>query len=304
MPYKHRDVLHTRLREFRAQMPSCTPETWQHYSVYVAEAWEIIGPGKDPATVTRAEIAQITLGLRGNANTRGNKLRIIRMFLRFCGNKEALKWRISLTPTPKVGGVFLNEEQVVIGRSAASSLGPLEGLMYSLACDMGLRSVDMCRLTVRNADEFLTSGGSMILGKGKNGGKLAWQKFNRSCREPLLRWLETRSKLVGTSREHPALLVMSKCGRLRSCSRHDTDIVFLRISALTGLKMTPHDGRRTFGHRLHRAGVDLETIATLMRHDNVNTTFKSYIGITQDELADAMDLLVPKTTSQARKPLM
>jgi hypothetical protein len=38
-----------------------------------------------------------------------------------------------------------------------------------------------------------------------------------------------------------------------------------------------------------------------MRYEDPNTTFRSYIGIPQDELADAMDKLVPSTMSQFKK---
>ncbi len=298
MPYKERDAFHRHLGEFKQSLSSCTPNTWRNNKAYMEEAWRIIGAGKDPAAVTRAEIAQITLGVTGNQNTRGVKLRTIRQFLRFCGNKEAQKWRIGLTP--KIGGVFLSEEEVSVGRQAAESIGPLEALMFALAVDMGLRSIDMCRLTMRNANEFLTSDGSMILGKGRNGGKVAWQKFNRSVKESLTRYIELRTKLTGPFPDC-LLITYGLDKKLRPCNGRDTRKAFAEISKRMGRKLCPHDGRRTFGHRLHKVGVDLETIATLMRHENPNTTFRSYIGITQDELADAMDKLVPSTMSQFKK---
>ncbi len=71
------------------------------------------------------------------------------------------------------------------------------------------------------------------------------------------------------------------------------------ISQASGVKFRPRDMRRTFGYRLWEQGVELETIALLMRHDNPNTTFKCYIGVTEDRLAAAMDKLAPKPLSQS-----
>jgi hypothetical protein len=48
--------------------------------------------------------------------------------------------------------------------------------------------------------------------------------------------------------------------------------------------------------------MDLETIATLMRHDTPNTTFKSYIGITRDAQTVATDKLALAAMSQSKKP--
>ncbi len=58
-----------------------------------------------------------------------------------------------------------------------------------------------------------------------------------------------------------------------------------------GLEVNPHDGRETYGNRLRRKKVPLETIATLMRRENIDTTFESYIGYDIDGLGRAQDVL-------------
>ena len=47
-------------------------------------------------------------------------------------------------------------------------------------------------------------------------------------------------------------------------------------------------------------GVELETIALLMRHESPGVTFKCYIGVTQDRPAAAMEGLAPMSTSQSK----
>ena len=297
MPYKERDSLHRHLREFKQSLPSCNDDTWRHYRTWVEEAFSIIGNGKDPCNVTSAEMAQIMLGMVGNQNSKAVKVRIVRQFLRFCGNKAANKWRIGLTLRPKVGGIFLTEIQTARRQEAARKIGPTEALMNALAFDMGLRCVDMCRLTMQNANEFLGSDGSNILGKGRFGGKLAFQKLNRMVREPLVRYLAHREALL-KGKQFPNLFIIDGRNGPRVAKTKDVGTAFDKVSEASGIFANPHDGRRTFGHRLHLAGVPIETIATLMRQENINTAFRSYIGITQDEQSEAMETLALRSMCQ------
>jgi site-specific recombinase XerD len=170
--------------------------------------------------------------------------------------------------------------------------------MSALAYDNGFRCVDMCRLTVQNANEFLASNGSNILGKGRFGGKLAFQKFSPLVRDPLEQYLAHREKLMRGVPALPNLLVMEGRDGIRPCKEKDVESSFHRVSKISGIKANPHDGRRTFGHQLHLAGVPIETIATLMRQESINTAFRSYIGITQDEQTEAMERLALRRMGQ------
>jgi hypothetical protein len=73
---------------------------------------------------------------------------------------------------------------------------------------------------MRYANEFLTSDGSTILGKGGNGGKVAWQKFNRSVKKSLTKYLELRTKLTGP---FPDCLLLTHVldKKLRPCNGRD-----------------------------------------------------------------------------------
>jgi site-specific recombinase XerD len=266
-----------------------------HYRNWNEQAIAVVGL-QDPSKLTKQDLAKITLGLTGGRNSLAVKLRAVRCFLRWCGNKEAMRWRINFTQSPKVGGVFMSESQVAQCRQAAESLGPVHSVIYSLGVDMGLRPVDMCRLTMQNVSEFLSSNGSMIRGKGRNGGKVAYQKANRYARQYLERYLEYRS---GRFRDGP-FLMLKNIQRIRAMDSDDVLVFVNQISQASGVRFKPHDMRRTFGHRLWLQGVELETIALLMRHEKPDVTFKCYIGVTEDRLSAAMDKLAPTPMSQSK----
>ena len=62
----------------------------------------------------------------------------------------------------------------------------------------------------------------------------------------------------------------------------------------------PYKERDAFHRHLRQYLKELETICLLMRHESPGTTFKAYIGVTEDRLAAAMDKLAPKPLSQLR----
>ncbi len=68
-----------------------------------------------------------------------------------------------------------------------------------------------------------------------------------------------------------------------------------------GIEFHPHDGRATYGNRLRKKKVPLETIAKLMRHESPDETFRSYIGYDDEELRQVQDLLVPEAYSQRKE---
>ena len=53
------------------------------------------------------------------------------------------------------------------------------------------------------------------------------------------------------------------------------------MSSKVRIHFRAHDLRRTLGNRLCRRGVDLETIAKILRHEGSTTTLRAYIGVTR-----------------------
>lgn len=290
MPYKLTDPWHSAMRAYRREM-NHYPMTWKRYRSTLNKYGKLLG-WPNPRQVALPTLRGLERSTTDRPSTKAVQLSVLRYFLVWVGNRDAARWRFSYSVVPKSDGVFLDELEVASVRAVAHAKGTLDELLYSLGVDNGLRIVDMERLTFSNAAELVRSGRSMILGKGRNGGKLDHLELNRRTREPLIRWLAERQKLAeGAENTSERLFVRRQGSKLIPLSNRAIYKRLKRLSKAAGIKFNPHDLRRTYGHRLHLAGVPIETIARLMRHSNINQAFRAYIGIKQDELREAQDRL-------------
>lgn len=308
MPYKERGPFHVAMREWLRELrPSeatsdigvITKDTYQEYRAIVLDAGKRLGY-PNPRHIKLAELRVLETKLSGGERTVALRASVFRQFLKHAGCKDALRWKLKArqTGTCKTR-VWLNEHQIALARRSSKEMGVLTELLYSLAVDMGLRAIDCQRLTYRNAEEFLLYGRSMIRGKGRNGGKIAEQLFSEMTREPLMRYLDQRTALCLKMGKSPDTLLIRE---VEQGKRHELKPLEYEgnisnptkeLSARCGFGFHFHDLRATFGNRLYRKKVPIETIAKLMRHDNPNTTFKVYIGVDQDAMRGAMDSLCP-----------
>lgn len=308
MPYKHQGAYHDAIREYLKHLrpPNAQSErgvvrqkTIDEYRGILFEAGRLLG-WPNPRGVTLEEMRSLEPCISGTLErTMAKKLSVIRAFLRYHGNADAMRWRIAKHPAPYRGGVFLNERQVTRLHMEARKLGPLAELVVSLAVDNGLRTVDINRLTMENARDFLDTGESDICGKGRNGGKIALQIFSSYTRPILVRYLEERQEYLRRAGAGSSRLVLKlvtyhqKRPYLASLSKDDYSRIAKELSARIGVSFRFHDLRRTLGHRLHVRGVPIETIAKILRHEDCGQAFRAYIGIDSNEMRTALDSLCP-----------
>jgi integrase len=293
MPYKHRDAWHRQMRDYLKEVgQTSNRDTVTKYRGYLEESGQLLG-FPDPSMVKVQEIRSCESRLRGRENTVCVKAHVLKTFLKWTGNRDAAKWRISHKLRPKVDGVFLSEEQVAYVRAIARSMSMEHELTFSLAVDMGLRCIDMSRLTLANAEEWERSRMSCILGKGRNGGKRADQGLSLITLPLLTMYLERRRELVAKHAESDHLLLFEHRNRLHWMTAKHIGKLMAQLSEQSGIRFRAHDGRRTCGHRMHRAGVPIETVAKVLRHETIDQAFKCYIGIQWDETLNALDRLQP-----------
>jgi integrase len=315
MPYKERTKFHRHQREWlntlrpkEEDLPEnlngiVDSKTIRKYRRYTEEAGKILGY-PNPKDVRLDQMKSLESEMFGIESTIHQKTTMVRAFLQWCGNKDAFKWRISVHQSIYRGGIFLREGPVAKIRTVANDLGLMTEMIYSLGVDNGLRSVDMCNLTVENAEEFLATGESEILGKGRNGGKIELQMLNKITRSLLELWMKVRASMVAiTGTNSPYLLCRVKHRKtgdyLVPMTWDAINWLMRKLSEQAGIAFKTHDLRRTCGNRLWRRGVPIETIAMILRHEDSGTTFKAYIGVQADDMRDAMDKL-----SEASKPDM
>lgn len=228
------------------------------------------------------------------------KMSILRDFLKVSGNQDARRYKLLCSMQPAQDSVFLTEEQIAKCRLNARQRSNVHELIYSWMVDNGLRPVDVERLTMSNARELLDTGESMILGKGRNGGKRAKLVLSPMTRAPLLRFLEARKKMPG-SEQHADLMVHEFQKRTVSMSRTYLWKKVKEIFASIGLDAKCRDLRKTCGNRVYKLTRDVAMSAMILRHSNPGTTFKHYIGADSVEMRDVQARLagkIPESLSQ------
>lgn len=298
MPYKYTDPWHIQLRAYMREIgPTVAKDTVRIYRWRLDVCGKVLGY-PDPRTIALITMRTLENQLPGVEANRSILARTLKTFLEWTGNRDAKRWKVSVKARPKVDGMFLTEEAVATARAAAVALGPLHHLLFSLGVDNGLRTVDMRRLTMQNAWDLGRYHRTMILGKGRNGGKPGPLELSRMTdpalgayldrrREISMRWNRDWDELIIYERTFPPACAGPPAYYTINLLLHD-------VATASGVQFRPHDLRRTYGNRLHRHGVPIETIAKLMRHENINQAFRSYIGIDSDEMRAAQDLLLPK----------
>lgn len=60
-----------------------------------------------------------------------------------------------------------------------------------------------------------------------------------------------------------------------------------KVRDRAGFEFSNHTLRRTFGRRLYRAKIPIETISKLYGHDDTQTTIR-YLGINLDDMGSAL----------------
>lgn len=292
MPYKHNDPWFRKFRAFMKERADYLDDkTYKNYQKCLFASGQVLD-WKDPLDVTLPEMKALEVKLSGNESTRGHVCTVTKIFLSWAENRDARKWKIAPKIRPKVDGVFFSESEVAQIRVVARGLGPELELLFSLGGDNGLRPEDMLNLTVEQATELLSTLSGTIIGKGRAGGKTGHLELSKMTVLSLRQYLEWRSKEVQKKgMDCPQLLIWSY-GKKIGAMKYGTLLKRLTLlSDVSGLYFRPKDLRRTYGHRLHLAKRPIETIAFMMRHETINQSFRSYIGVQSDEARAAQDAL-------------
>jgi integrase len=273
------------MREYLSERTHLSASTRTQYVQALELGGELLG-GPSPSRLILSEMHRMESVMQRSTNTRAIYCSTIRTFLRWSGNRDALRWVISAKQHPKVDGIFLSEEAVQKVRSNAKMMSNDHELLYSLAVDNGCRLIDMERMTVQNGRELLSCHLSMILSKGRGGGKIRPLALNAMTIPSLKQHLEAMDQEGATLFPYRKLQMWR---RLRE------------VSESSGVRFTPHDLRRTLGNRLWRKGVDVETIAKILRHEDSGITFRAYIGLDADDMRGAMRKLCPSELGQSEE---
>ncbi|RME60259.1 hypothetical protein D6779_02525 [Candidatus Parcubacteria bacterium] len=175
----------------------------------------------------------------------------IKSFLRwaFGDDHPALKLRLRRPgPSPQR---YLTEEQVVtvLRQFDTSSIKGIRDLaLFLLFLDTGLRASEMCRLSLR----YLNLKGRMLDVIVK-GGKWGRAVFGPDTAGALSTWLSVRPQIVSKGVNTVFVSVSGKT-KGQPLTRNGLQIIVRRWGEKAGIRLSPHDLRRTFATLATRAG--------------------------------------------------
>ena len=300
MPYANDSAWRRATRTYlNRKKPDLTVRSYRVYRRALDLSGELLGE-PNPREVTLERLRELERDWTLSESTGANQLRILKDFLVKLGNPDAKWWAVHKQYRPASDSVWLSEGECDKATEAAAMLGLHHQVLLTLSLECGLRPYDMRCLTLENGREAVSQRTSMILGKGKNGGKIALQVFSLNTAQ-ILRWyLGWREDMVSrTGIDYDALLIRPAKIAHGQLMKGDpmpwTYDYQLRLHAeiveSTGIRTWKlKDNRKTCGqHAWLNNGRNERAAANVLRHESPDTSFKFYIGVPQLITMEQMD---------------
>lgn len=235
----------------------------------------------------------------------------LKRYLKFYRNEIIQDMGILFSQDMRVNAHWLEEDQYQILMNAEKT--PLQEMVIHLELRMGLRNAECCRLTLDDIVERGTKPYLNVRGKGRGNGKYRSVRFNMETKAVLNRWLTERERIVKIAQENiphwrdPGYLLLwchyknhPDVGYYKEHTGSLDEAVIEPLRKVVGFHFCNHDLRRTFGRRLWKAEVDIETISKFLGHESTDETLK-YLGINLDDMDKGMKLLEEYDRREAAK---
>ena len=246
-----------------------------------SEVLESRNPGIRPDEIGTPEICWIQTALR-----RRYKEKTVQSYVQQFG--LYLDWLTGINPVRKARLMWneMEPSRVWISREdyyrLMDAAGPRDKLILALGATMGLRRNEIMLMRVSD----ISDGEITIRGKGHGeDGKIVVKDMTDTVRKTLEAYLPIRQDLIRRYGHETDRLLLSKIGRPMDPTSICPILAVLRRK--TGIEVTAHSLRRLYAMTMADAGVPLETLARMMRHECVQTTIRHYLKADPRRMADA-----------------
>jgi integrase len=283
-------------------------KTFRVYSRILANLHKIVKRQGISTYVSRWTVKEFSqlMANRGHLlpNSFNQEIVILRNLLRSVGNMEidlAFKdGTLRRKPKSRVNVRWFTETQLAYIR--ANCRRDMEYLILILGSEIGLRRSEIADLRVSDIK------GDVLIVRGK-GEKMTPVPITTSLRETLDAWLLIRQDMIkkalriNPTAQIPDNMLVYRRGKIVSCYSPDSiSNIIRKLGKQIGMKISPHDLRRSCGREIYKTTRDIVAVNRLLRHANLDQT-KEYIGADLEDAREAMEtrersrtLTVPKTT--------
>lgn len=182
---------------------------------------------------------------------------------------------------------FITPEQYHLLKASSD---PEQGLMLALGANMGLRRCEIAGVRLSDID----NGHLIVRGKGHGPeGKVSRLFIPPAVQDAIRRYMPVRVQIVERTGSMDDYLIL-KDTKLYAGHCHDSRSVGDRLGSLArrcGVDMTPHSLRRLYATVMYDGGADLNTLRLMMRHQDISTTMKCYIQVSDSKVGDAVRIV-------------
>jgi len=216
-------------------------------------------------------------------------------YCKWAGNFEIGKVILFYGDTSRKRVGWLSDEQAAI--VDANAIG-IERLVIHLMKDLGLRRIEVIRLSLKSFDLNAGKYGRVTIhGKGRLGGKYRTITCHPRTRHLFMEYVHgIRAEEIAKVRKlNPKakipdhlLIYANESGRcFGEYQKTAIDKMVQRVSGRVGFHFTNHDLRRTCGREMYFARVEIEKIAHILGHTDTKTTMK-YLGLEFMDMDESM----------------
>ncbi len=279
--------------------------TIKHYIDYVADFMNYITDGRNDEdfykTVTVADIRNYIASLRRRKNNgkevkNGDSIQATRWsalntFFNFLVLDDYIDYSPMLkTKRPKMQRktevVYLTPDEIntimkKIETESPKKLVNRDKALFSLGISTGIRVGALTQVDIKDID-FETC----MIHVVEKGDKERFIPFGDNMKQILALWLVDRNTYYSNV-ETDALFV-SKVGR--RITEEGVRLLMKKYSVNINKKITPHSMRKSCATNMAAAGVNIQTIANMLGHEQISTT-QRYVDVLKDDKSEAVSVL-------------
>ncbi|MBR9976050.1 MAG: tyrosine-type recombinase/integrase [Bacteroidetes bacterium] len=226
--------------------------------------------------VTRSDIQDFrTFLLTRNSSPASvnRKITALRQFFDFCVLQEATERNPAsdisgIAAEPRAPVVLTRKDALLLARTAERSPGPIEGAVILLLLHSGLRSSELCAITV--GDVHMTPREARLFVKGVRGKTTRFVYLSSRAQNALRQYMRWRGVSILAKRLRKESLFVSYDGT--PLTQQAVDQLVKRVGRQAGLNdITPSMLRNTYASAALQSGKPVETVARVLGVSSLKT---------------------------------
>lgn len=227
-------------------------------------------------TLTRSDIQDyrtFLLTRNSSPSSVNRKITALRQFFEFCVREGTMGQNPAaeisgMSAEPRAPVVLARKDALLLARTAERSPGPLEAAVILLLLHSGLRSSELCAITV--GDVHMTPREARLFVKGVRGKTTRFVYLSSRAQNALRQYMRWRGVAILAKRLRKEALFVSYDGA--ALTQQAVDQLVKRIGRNAGLaEITPSMLRNTYAASVLQAGKPIETVARVLGVTSLKT---------------------------------